>query len=103
VEGFVVSLPAPSSILEEVTDPVELAAARAQREQFDRNWRWFQDHAAGVFGEHRGEHLCISGEELFVGDTVEEAVQRARQAHPDDTGWFVWYVPLKKIPRIYAN
>ncbi|HUG94241.1 MAG TPA: hypothetical protein VML55_25655 [Planctomycetaceae bacterium] len=98
-----VSLPPPSTILEEVTDPVELAAAGAQREQFDRNWRWFQDHAAAIFRDYRGKHLCIAGEELFAADMTDEAVERARQAHPDDAGWFVWYVPLKKMPRIYAN
>jgi hypothetical protein len=31
--------------MEEVTDPVELAKARAQRKRFDRNAAWLQAHA----------------------------------------------------------
>jgi hypothetical protein len=31
-----------------VTDPEELAKARARREQFDRNWAWFEAHAAEI-------------------------------------------------------
>ncbi len=42
-------------VMEEVTDPVELARARAQRERFDRNSAWFQAHAAEVYSRHRGK------------------------------------------------
>src|SRR5262249_8535466 len=71
-------------VIEEVTDPVELAKARAQDERFDRNWEWFKAHAPEIYRTHRGKILCVAGQELFVGDTPEEVLARARAAHPED-------------------
>ena len=93
----------PPIVLEEVTDPVELAEARAQREQFDRNSAWLQAHASDVYSKHRGRCICIAGEELFVADTASEAVAQATVAHPGDKGRFVHYIPKDKVPRIYAH
>jgi hypothetical protein len=88
--------------MEEVTDPEELQRARRQRERFDRNAQWLQQHASEVYPQHRGRFICIAGEELFVSDTVEEAIALATAAHPDDDGWFTHYIPKQKLPRIYA-
>ena len=90
-------------VMDEVTDPAELAAARARREQFDRNAAWLQAHAAEVYPYHRGKFICIAGEELFVADTPEEAQTAGTTAHPEDQGCFVHYIPKEKIPRIYAH
>lgn len=90
-------------VLEEVTDPVELAEARAQREQFDRNSAWLQAHASEVYPKHRGKCICVAGEELFVADTASEAVAQATATHPHDKGRFVHYIPKEKVPRIYAH
>lgn len=90
-------------VLEDVTDPAELAEARAQRKQFDRNSAWLQAHASDVYSKHRGMCICIAGEELFVADTASEAVAQATIAHPDDKGRFVHYIPKDKVPRIYAH
>jgi hypothetical protein len=91
--------------MEEVTDPVELAKARAQREKFDRNSAWLQAHAHEIFSNpaHRGKFLVISGEELFVADTVEQAIDLADNAHPQDDGSFIHYLPKENVPRIYAH
>ena len=95
----------PPVVMEEVTDPVELAKARAQREKFDRNSAWLQAHAHEVYSNpnNRGRCICVAGEELFVADTPEEVVALARTAHPEDNGWFLRYLPKQNIPRIYAN
>ena len=90
-------------VMEEVTDPVELAKARAQRERFDRNAAWLQAHASEVYPRYRGKCICIAGEELFVADTPEEAWALALAAHPDDDGRFMRYIPREKLARIYAN
>jgi hypothetical protein len=88
----------------EVTDPAELAAANIRRAFFDRNSAWLQVHIKDVCtDERRGKFLCIAGEEAFIGDTVEDVVQRATAAHPDDQGWFTGYIPREKVPRIYAS
>ena len=89
--------------MEEITDPVEVAKARAQREQFDRNAAWLQAHAHEVYSQNRGKCICIAGEELFVADTPQEANALAEAAHPEDDGSFVRYIPKKNIPRVYAN
>lgn len=95
--------PATKVVMEEVTDPVELSAARAQREQFDRNSEWLQAHATEVYSAHRGKCICIAGGDLFVADTASEALAQATAAHPHDKGRFVHYIPHEKVPRIYAH
>jgi hypothetical protein len=47
--------------------------------------------------------MCIAGEELFIGDTAQEAVAAAMAAHPDDNGRFFRYIPKKNLPSIYGN
>jgi hypothetical protein len=89
--------------MEVVTDPAELAQARAQREQFDRNAAWLQAHASEIYSRHRGKCVCIAGEKLFVADTAKEAVALATAAHPEDRGRFVHYIPREKLARVYAN
>ena len=93
----------PPIIMEEVTDPVELAQAQAQWERCDRNTAWLQAHAAEIYTRYRGKCICIAGEELFVTDTPEEAMALATAAHPEDDGWFLHYIPWEKLARIYAN
>jgi hypothetical protein len=88
--------------MEEVTDPVELAKARARQEQFERNLAWFDAQASEIYARHRGKCLCIAGQELFVADTAEEALALAAAAHPDDEGRFTRYIPKQKMARIYA-
>jgi hypothetical protein len=97
------SKPPPPIIMEEVTDPEELAKARAQRERFDRNSAWLQAHASEIYARYRGKCICIAGEELFVADTPEEDLALARVAHPEDDGFFLRYIPREKMARIYAN
>jgi hypothetical protein len=89
--------------MEIVTDPVELAKARVQRERFDRNAAWLQAHAHEVYPKCRGKYMCIAGEQLFIGSSAKEALELGRTAHPDDNGAFVRYIPLDKLSRIYAN
>lgn len=93
----------PAIVMEEVSDPEELARARAQRERFDRNAAWLQAHVPEVYSRHRGRYICISGGELFVADTPQEARALAKVAHPDDDGCFVRYIPREKVARIYAG
>jgi hypothetical protein len=93
----------PPIVMEEVTDPDELAKARAQRERFDRNSAWLQAHVLEIYARYRGKCICIAGEELFAADTPEEALALARAAHPEDDGFFLRYIPREKMARIYAN
>ncbi|HEY7559965.1 MAG TPA: hypothetical protein VIH18_34735 [Candidatus Binatia bacterium] len=90
-------------VMEEITDPEELARARAQRERLDRNSAWLHAHATEVYRVYRGKCICVAGEELFVADTPEQALTLATAAHPEDDGSFLRYVPSEKIDRIYED
>ncbi len=88
--------------IEEVVDAAELTKAHQQREQFDRNSAWLQAHISAIYAKHRGKYICIAGQGLFVGDTLQDAITQATTAHPDDEGWFTRYIPKEKVARIYA-
>ncbi len=90
-------------VMEEVTDPDELAKARARRERFDRNFDWFQAHATEIFTRYRGKCIVIAGEELFAADTPEEAWSLVEATHPEDEGSFIHYIPRDKAACIYAH
>ncbi len=90
-------------IIEEVTDPVEIARIRAQDEQHRRNLDWLQAHWADVLPQARGKFLAVAGQEAFIADTPKQAWAWAAAAHPDDQGAFVQYVIAKEGPRIYGN
>ena len=92
-----------SIVMEEVTDPVELAKAFAQDARFEKNWVWFDAHAAEIYAQHRGKCLCVAGQELFVGDTPAEVLALARAAHPNDDGFYLRYIPKERTYRIYAH
>jgi hypothetical protein len=102
-EDSMIRMKQPSIDVEEVTDAVELANARVQDERFERNWAWFESHAAAIYAQHRGKCLCIAGQELFVADTPEKALALARAAHPEDDGRFTRYIPRERTYRIYAH
>lgn len=93
----------PPVVMEEVTDPDELAKARAQDERFEHNWAWFEVHAAEIYAAHRGKCICIAGEELFVANTPEDVLALATAAHPEDDGRFTRIIPREKIARIYVD
>ena len=88
--------------MQDVTDADELAKARKQREQFDRNSVWLQGNISNIYAKHRGKCICVAGQEVFVADTASEAIGQATAAHPDDEGWFTRYIPKEKVARIYA-
>lgn len=93
--------PEPQIIEVEYT-PEELADFRAQREQYDLNWKWFQARIVEMGRSIFGKYVCVANQEAFVADTVREAIDLATAAHPDDRGRFVHWFPLHRLPRIYA-
>jgi hypothetical protein len=97
------SLPPIQITMEEVTDPQEIVAFQARRAQAQRNSDWLQAHAHEIYTQQRGKFIVVAGEELFVGDTPEEAEAQAQAAHPDDQGSLSRYIYPRKMARIYAN
>jgi hypothetical protein len=92
----------PRFIIEEITDPEEIARALAQHERAKRNSDWLQAHWPDLLPQARGRHLAVAGQEAFIADTPEEAWAMAKAAHPDDTGALLRYVIPHRGPRIYA-
>lgn len=93
----------PTVVMEQVSDPSELMAAAARQTRFERNWAWFDAHATEIYRSHRGKCYCVSGEQLFVGDTPTEALTLAKSAFPDDDGRFTGIIPKERLARIYAH
>jgi prepilin-type processing-associated H-X9-DG protein len=93
----------PAVVMEEVTDPTELAEAQARRERFERNCAWFDGHATEIYRSHRGKCICIAGQELFVAETPAEVLALAQAAHPEDDGRFTRIIPKERLARIYAH
>ncbi len=103
IRGIQTPIQEAALVMEEVTDPAELARASARHERFQRNLAWFEAHALSIGEQYRGKCICIAGEELFVADTPEEVFALAKAAHPDDDGLFLHYIQKEKRCRIYAH
>lgn len=102
-EAGAMAPPLPPVVMSIVTDPEEIASFQARQERFDRNADWLRAHAHEVYNQHRGKHICIAGQELFVADTARRALALAEAAHPEDDGRYLRYIPKEKLPRIYAH
>jgi hypothetical protein len=89
-------------VMEEVTDPVELAKARVRWAQVERNADWLKAHAQEIYAKYGGKCICVAGQELFVADDPVAVVAQARAAHPEDGGFLFRYLPAHNQPRIYA-
>jgi hypothetical protein len=63
----------PAFIIEEVTDPNEIARAQAQDQRHRRNEKWLETHWADVLPRARGKFLAVAGQEAFIADTPAEA------------------------------
>jgi hypothetical protein len=90
-------------VIEEVTDPVEIAASRRGHEQAVRNMNWLAAHWADLLPGALGKVVAVAGQQAFVADTSDEACALARTAHPEDGGLLVQYVSPLRGPRIYGN
>jgi hypothetical protein len=92
----------PRFIIEEVTDPDEIARARAQDACARRNSDWLQTHWSDVLPQARGRHIAVAGQEAFIADSPEEALAMATAAHPDGDGALLQYLRPERGPRIYS-
>ena len=89
-------------IIEEVTDPKEIARHRAQDERHVRNLKWLESHW-GDLPNARGRYVAVANEQPFVADTAEAAWNWAHGQSPPDDGAIVMRVPAERGWRIYAN
>lgn len=90
-------------IVEEITDPVEIARIHAQHAQAQRNGAWLENHWGDLLPNAFGKFIAIAGQQAHIASSAEEAWAWARTAHPDDRGALVEYVLPPGGPRFYAN
>ncbi|MGL4554566.1 MAG: hypothetical protein ACRC33_25665 [Gemmataceae bacterium] len=90
-------------IIEEVTDPAEVAMYQAVFAAAHLNRRWLEANWSAVLPQAFDEYLAVAGQEPFIADTPQEARALAEAAHPGDQGSFVRFVSSHRGPRIYAN
>ena len=93
----------PQWVIEEVTDPDEIAHFRVQDERHCCNSAWLQAHWADVLPQARGKFVAVAGQEACIAETSAEAWAWVETTHPEDNGAFVRYVRPEKGPRIYAD
>jgi hypothetical protein len=93
----------PEFVIEEVTDPTEIARHRTQHERAKRNGDWLQAHWGDLLPQARGKFVAVAREEAFIADTPEDAWAWATKNHPDDNGALVRYMRVGQGPRIYAT
>jgi hypothetical protein len=93
----------PRFLIQEVTDPTEIARSRAQDERGKRNSEWLEAHWGELLPQARGKFLAVAGQQGFLANTPEEAWAWAAAVHPEDDGAFVQYVRTGEGPRIYGN
>ncbi len=92
-----------SVTLEIATDPAELERAQAyeRARDHDRRLKRNLDYLNASWDDLRprecGRFVAVAGQELFIADTYQEALDMARAAHPDDDGYWVQRVtPMKE-------
>jgi hypothetical protein len=90
-------------VIEEVTDPEEIARHQRVAEAGRRNSAWLEAHWGDLLPAARGKFVAVAGQEAFVADTPEEAIALAKVAHPDDPGRLIQYVIPERGWRIYAH
>lgn len=93
----------PQFMIEDVTDPTEVARFRVREQHARRNSEWLQAHWNDILPQARGKFLAVAGQEAFIADSPDEAWAIAEAAHPEDQGVFVQYVRFEFGPRIYAH
>lgn len=93
----------PEVVIEEITDPNEIARFRRQNERHRRNIEWLEAHWGDLLPQARDRFVVVANQQGHIADSPQEAWQWAQLHHPEDDGAIVHYVPAKKGWRIYAH
>jgi hypothetical protein len=91
---------APIVVVNEVTDPDELAKMAILWKKIDINSEAFERFAPDIYKNHRDKFVCVAGGQLFIADTSKEVLGAAKAAFPNDNGRIIRYIPKEKLARI---
>src|SRR5258708_24236907 len=92
----------PQITLDESRDPATDVRRAEHRELARKNWEWLQDHWPDLLPQARGKFVAVAGQEAFVADTLDAALDWVRSTHPDDTGHLVEFVRPPTRPSLYS-
>jgi hypothetical protein len=74
-----------------------------QYQQFltdDKDSIWFSDHYEQIKEKYKGKYIAVINEEIFIGNTIEEAESKAKAKYPDREP-FVDHIPYKQRILVY--
>ena len=86
-------------VIEDVTNPDDIARFRAQDARHRRNSEWLQTHWAEGLSQARGKFVAVAGQEAFIADTPAEAWAWVDAMHPEGNGALVRYIRPEEGPR----
>lgn len=66
---------------------------KAQEVAADGNW--LSEHSAEIWEQHKGKYIAVVEQTLFVGDTWEEAISKAKGRCPEREP-LVRHIPYKR-------
>lgn len=90
-------------LIEELTDPAEIARIHAQHAQAQRNADWLESHWNELLPEAFGKFIAVADQQGYIAESAGEAWAWAKATHPEDKGALVEYVLPPGGPRFYAN
>jgi len=73
--------------------PTEEEKRRAQQVMADGEW--LAQHSAEIWEKHRGKYIAVADQTLFVGESYEEAISKAKERCPGREP-LVRHIPYKR-------
>jgi hypothetical protein len=85
-----------SVTLEIATEPAEISQVTDHDRRLKRNLEYLNARWDDLRPRECGRFVAVAGQELFIADTYQEALDKARAAHPDDDGYWAQHVTSMK-------
>ncbi|MBU0568012.1 hypothetical protein KKC52_08185 [bacterium] len=55
------------------------AQEKRRAKEAEADDKWFSEHSAEIWGKYRGKYIAVVEQALFIGDTWEEAIAKAKE------------------------
>jgi len=64
-------------------------------QEADIDDKWLSQHSAEIWEKYKGKYIAVIEQTLFIGDTWEEAISKAKEKYPDRIP-LVRHIPYKR-------
>jgi hypothetical protein len=68
-------------------------------QQDEEDYEWFSAHAQEIDAQYKGKFIAVVNQQLFVGESWEEAQSKAKAIFPDRDP-LVEYIPWKRQVKV---